>query len=545
MDSPSADERSPELRFTVLPSAREVTSRCHRTFAEALRENGIAGRADCGSMGTCGQCRIRFVSQAPPPSPSGRRLISAEALAAGWRLACQQPVLADASIEIAEPQASDPAGPAKLLEAPSKRSGREGSPLNGRGIGVAIDVGTTTLAVYLFDLSNGTLLGSAADYNPQRTLGADVISRIGIVRTRGAAGLEQLQQSVIEGLNGQIQSACEQAGTEPTEVLRAVVAGNPTMLHLFMGVSPVGIDQSPFEAAFLGSVTVAPTTIGLEVHPEAEVQLLPGASSYLGSDVVVGVLATSLGEGGATELLIDIGTNGEIVLAHGGRFAACSTAAGPAFEGAAIRDGMTAVPGAIEDVRITGSRVATSTIGDAPAVGLCGTGLIGAVHELLQEGAIDASGKLLRDHRALSEFLVGEGRDLGFFLGRSPRRVTLYQEDIRSFQLGKAAIRAGIDTLLDVTGVVAEDLERVYVAGAFGTHLQPQRALGTGLLPTLPTERIYAVGNTAGQGAVMVLLDRSLLSTADALAKRIETIELAAIPEFARRYIDRMAFPEP
>ena len=541
-DTRGSDRREVEIR--LLPVDRVLHALVGEGLLHVLQRENVALGATCGGLGTCGECRVRFLTGTPDPTPSDLALLSGEDIEAGWRLACQQPVWADASIEITGSRSSHQVETAKSLEVAPEILQGESSPANGEGIGVAIDVGTTTLAVYVFDLASGAMLGDAAGYNPQRTMGADVISRIGHVRAYGEAGLKQLQQAVIGGLNNRVRSACGQAGAEPKDILRAVVAGNPTMLHLFMGVSPVGIDQSPFEAAFLDSVTATSTEVGLDLHPEARVQLLPGASSYLGSDVVVGMLATSLGEEGRTELLVDIGTNGEIVLANDGRFVACSTAAGPAFEGAAIRDGMNAVPGAIEDVRITGRHVTYSTIGDAPPEGICGTGLIGAVHELLKEGAIDSSGKLLREHEALSEQFCGEGRHLGFSLAQSSRRVTLYQEDIRSFQLGKAAIRAGIDTLLDVTGVAAGDLERVYIAGAFGTHLKPQRALGTGLLPAIPTERIRPVGNTAGQGAVMVLLNRSLLGAADALAKRVETIELATLPEFARRYIDRMAFPK-
>jgi uncharacterized 2Fe-2S/4Fe-4S cluster protein (DUF4445 family) len=586
-----------------------VICKPNRTYAEALIGDKASVPMDCGSMGTCGKCRIRFLSPAPEASSAGVRLLSAEQLSAGWRLACQQLVEADAVIEIptSEDQLRATATDTAALRAESlcpgveqfsvileppmggssasseqalsralgegcrcsldalhalserprgRRSAfigvrrgdqildlRPGS-VPGEVLGLAIDVGTTTLAVYLFDLLHGTMRAREVDFNPQRAAGADVISRIGYVRAHAQVGLQRLQQAVVDGLNDLIRRACASADVATSDIYRIVIAGNPTMLHLLAGISPVGIDHNPYTAVFLNSLTVASHDIGLEAHPAAGVLLLPGISSYVGADIVAGLLATSLGRGGRTELLVDVGTNGEIVLATDGRFIACSTAAGPAFEGAEIRDGMNAVPGAIEDLVIDADSVQCTTIGGLPPKGICGTGLISAVHELLKVGIIDATGKLTRGQGALSERSLGEGKDACFVLGDSDSPVAIYQQDIRAFQLGKAAIRVGIDTLLHVAGVAAEDLDRVYVAGAFGTHLLPERALGTGLLPMINKERIHAVGNTSGQGAAIVLLDERLRAAADALAQRVEFIELGSTAEFADRYIDQMAFAE-
>ena len=614
-DRPSADatsagsEVNARLQFTIKSSGLTVTSKPNRTYAEALTLSKTSLATDCGSMGACGKCRIRFHSQAPELSSAGIRLLSAEDISAGWRLACQQVVEQDAIIEISKPEdhlrtkATDiimpkvdnlhpgvepfrvilePSAPRisesseqaislalgedcrcslEAMRTLSNRPRGQGSTFAGvrRGdrildlradsvpgelLGLAIDIGTTTLAVYLFDLLTGTMKASEADYNPQRTVGADVISRIGYVRKHASTGLEHLQRAVVDRLNALIHSSCESAHVAQGDIYRIVLAGNPTMLHLLAGINPVGIDLSPYTPVFLNSLTASPHNIGLQAHPSAEILFLPGISSYVGADIVAGMLATSLGRKGQTELLVDVGTNGEIVLAANGRLIACATAAGPAFEGAAIRDGITAVPGAIDDVVIQEDSVHCSTIGKLPPRGLCGTGLIGAVHELLKAGLIDPTGRLIRGRELLSNRFHGEGRDARFDLTDAPSSVALYQDDIRAFQLGKAAIRAGIDTLLYSAGVMPGDLDRVYIAGAFGTHLLPERALGTGLLPAVEAERIRAVGNTAGQGAIMILLDERLQVEADALAKRVEHIELAAIPEFAKRYIDQMAFSE-
>lgn len=595
-----------QLQFTITPSDRTVSGRSNQTFSEALTRNELVHPTDCGLLGTCGKCRIRFLSPAPEPSSAGVRLLPAEDLSTGWRLACQQPVIANAVIEIAGSDDHPPAtsedtnalraatinpgieqleillksessqgreqalclalGDDCVYSSEAKRAfaeqplvqesvftvvkrGRQildlrSGKVRGEVLGLAIDIGTTTLAVHLFDLSNGVMRASETSFNPQRAVGADVISRIGYVRKHAQAGLRSLQTEVVDGLNTLVDRACESSHATTDSIYRAVIVGNPTMLHLLAGISPVGIDHSPYTAAFLNSLIVAPGEIGLHAHGAAEVLLLPGISSYVGADIVAGLVATSLGSGGKTELLVDVGTNGEIVLATNGRLVACSTAAGPAFEGASIRDGIIAVPGAIEDVVIDAGLVQCSTIGGLPPKGLCGTGLISAVHELLKVGIIDSTGKLNRGRGALSEQCAGEGRDAHFLLGDSTSPVALYQDDIRAFQLGKAAIRAGIDTLLHFVGVSAEKLDRIYVAGAFGTHLQPERALGTGLLPMVKRERIQAIGNTAGQGAVIVLLDSRRQVDAEVLAGRVESIELASSPEFSERFLDRMSFRE-
>ncbi len=283
--------------------------------------------------------------------------------------------------------------------------------------------------------------------------------------------------------------------------------------------------------------------LGIGIHPSAEVLPLPGIASYVGSDIVAGGLATSLGQSEAPELLVDMGTNGEIVLAMNGRLISCSTAAGPAFEGASIRQGMNALVGAIEDVAIKDSRVDCSIIGGGKEKGICGTGLIGAIDELRVAGGIDETRRFADSGGMLCRRVFGEGRDRAFRLTDESTEIALYQQDVREFQLGKAAVRAGIESLLDRIGVNPEDLGRLYIAGAFGTHLRPHRAIRTGLLPGIPVDRIHAIGNSAGQGAVFTLLDHRLRSEAEYLSQRVEYIELSTQADFSDRYLDDMSFP--
>lgn len=577
-----------------------------RTYADALAETAVHLQTDCGAVGTCGKCRIRFVSSPPVPSAADAQLLSEHAIQQGWRLACQHVAVDKATLELPAQQSrpqtaeqpvdcdqelqpgierfsftldadgilpvhgcdqtlSDELGQAVLCTRTASDGFRklaEHSRVRIQGLrrgdrilklaedseslsvlGLAIDVGTTTLAVQLYDLSTGELCATESSYNPQRTYGADVISRIGHVRKLGDAGLEQLQQSVIQGINKLIQTVASTAGIAADDIYRTVVAGNPTMLHLLAGVSPVGIDVSPYTPAFLDSRVHTAAQLGLQGHSEGEVLLLPGISSYIGADIVAGLLATSLGSRNTCELLVDIGTNGEIVLCAEGQLLACSTAAGPAFEGAAIRNGIGAIPGAIDDVELVAGGIRCRTIQGAPAIGICGTGLLAAVHELRIGGWIDESGRLIPQGGSLAPRYGGTGPDARVTLVNGEASIAIYQADIRALQLGKAAIRAGIDTLLAAAGLEPGDLDVVHVAGAFGTFLSPERAIGIGLLPEIAPDRIRAAGNTAAQGAAMVLMNEARLSEANAVAECVDYIELATDAEFTRRFLDRMAFP--
>lgn len=413
----------------------------------------------------------------------------------------------------------------------------------GKLAGLAIDIGTTTLAVYVYDLQTGQRVGGAIGRNPQGRYGADVISRIGYARAEGLKGVEAMHRSVIDGLASLIGQACVEAAITSDDLWQAVVVGNPTMLHLLLGISPVGIDHAPYTPVFEHAVEVPAQDIGLSIRRDARVCLLPAISAYVGADIVGGILATHLGQLPGPELLVDVGTNGEMVLAVDGRRIACSTAAGPAFEGASISQGMYALPGAIDIVRISQGVLDCSTIGGKQAVGICGTGVLSAVSVLLQAGLIDQSGRLSPIGSPLDERLSGTGRESRFRLTNEAPHVFLSQGDIREFQLAKAAIRTGIDTLLSAVTLDAADLARVLVAGALGAHLDVGAALRTGLLPPLVPGKILAAGNTAGKGAVLSLLDRHCRFEANAIAEHTEYLELAKSKVFSKLYLDRIAFP--
>ncbi|MFC2082080.1 ASKHA domain-containing protein [Candidatus Bipolaricaulota bacterium] len=408
---------------------------------------------------------------------------------------------------------------------------------------MALDVGTTTLAAYLFDLTSGRQLGSAASRNPQRRFGADVITRIAHVRRESREGLGELHTAVIEGLNTLLGQLSEKAGISPDRIYEAKVVGNPTMIHLFLGIDPRGIDVSPYAPVVGQRVLCRAGDVGLAMHPCGVVETLPAISAYVGADIVAGILATDIQRSEANTLFLDVGTNGEMVLALGNRLIACSTAAGPAFEGASIVQGMAALDGAIETVRVHGGRIDCSVIGGAVPTGLCGTGLLSAVAELLSAGLIDRTGRFSDAGSRLADRLDGEGKDRRVRLTDGAEPVYLYQQDVREFQLAKAAVRSGIEVLLQYAGLRAEDLARVLIGGAFSTRLSPAHLMETGFLPRVDVARIHVVGNTAGQGAKQALLNQQMMGRVDEIARSVVYIELSSDQDFNESFVEQIPFP--
>lgn len=586
--------RSREAEIRLLPGDRILRTPIGENLLRVLQEKRIDVDASCGGQGTCGECRVRFVTGAPEPTPSDRALLDEAEVEVGWRLACAHVVNGDADLEV---RASLGELDRKACRTERKTEGRNpivhrrihslhgrtvedrrslfdrlagkgASPLilrrlsdsaaqtadsvaliegpdgvieirfdDAPALGLAIDVGTTTLAVHVLDLETGEDLGGAAARNPQRAFGADVISRIAHVRKTPESGLSDLREAVLQGLNGLISRAVDVAGGELDQLYAGIVVGNTTMLHLLLGVDPRGIDTAPYRPAFTGRKRIRAIDLGLSMHPRAIVETLPGVSAYIGADIIAGLLATEQESMHGTTLFLDIGTNGEVILGLDGRLLGCSTAAGPAFEGASIVQGMPALPGAIESVGVHGDRVECSVIGGGDPSGLCGTGLVSAVAELLKAGIIEPSGRLVDPKRPFSDRFEGEGAERRFHLANGEEAVYLYQSDIREYQLAKAAIRAGIETLMRYAKKAPTEIDRVLVAGGFSRSLSPQDLVETGFLPPVGVERIELVGNTAAEGARSVLMDQTLMEGAARLAERVTYIELSGHAEFNDIYV--------
>jgi len=592
--------RSVELRLS--PGDRILRVPIGENLLRVLQEQGIDLGTSCGGQGTCGECRVRFVTNAPEPTPADGALLDEAEVAVGWRLACAHVISGEMSLEVRVSlgelnQKASPTGRRTQGRDPIVR--RRAQALHGRSIedrrallaslagedalagvtsplvlqrlsdsaletadcvtliegadgpieirfddapslGLAIDVGTTTLAVHVLDLETGEDLGNAAARNPQRAFGADVISRIAHVRKEPESGLSDLREAVLQGLNGLIARAADVAGAELDRLFAGIVVGNPTMLHLLLGVDPRGIDTTPYRPVFTDRKRSNASDLGLSIHPRAIVETLPAVSAYIGADIVAGLLATELESMSGTTLFLDIGTNGEVILGLDGRLLGCSTAAGPAFEGASIVQGMPALPGAIESVEVHGDRLECAAVGGGDPRGLCGTGLVSAVAVLLRNGTIDPSGRLVDGKGPFSDRLEGEGADRRFRLADGEEAVYLYQSDIREYQLAKAAIRAGIEILLRRAEKTPAKIDRVLVAGGFSRSLSPRHLVETGFLPSVRVECVERVGNTAAEGARRVLMDRTLMEDADRLAARVAYVELSGLREFDEVFIRSM-----
>ena len=420
--------------------------------------------------------------------------------------------------------------------------------------GVAFDVGTTTLVGMLIDLNTGKQLAAASRTNPQVVFGDDVISRITYAMDK-PEGLHELNEQVVAGMNEIIAEMVSSTGVDRGCIYEVSMVGNTTMNHILLKINPEHLGRSPFVAAVREGVEVKARSLGIHVHPDGNLYTMPNIAGFVGGDTVGVILATDLMAGDSVRLAIDIGTNGEIALGSKDRLLASSTAAGPAFEGARIQHGMRAADGAIDKV-VMGDDVLVSVIGNASARGLCGTGLIDAVAELLRVGIVDAMGRMLPQDElpsglpdALRERVVAGEPGTDFVLvhaeatqNRQPLLLT--QRDVREVQLAKGAIFAGISVLKGVLGVSDDDISEVLLAGAFGNFIRRSMAKRIGLLPNVPVERIRFVGNAAGVGSKMALIARDCRQAAERISRETEYIELGGRADFQQEFMMAMLFPE-
>jgi uncharacterized 2Fe-2S/4Fe-4S cluster protein (DUF4445 family) len=413
--------------------------------------------------------------------------------------------------------------------------------------GVAVDIGTTTIVVSLVDLTTGEELAAASCINPQKTYGLDVLTRIQYVQDN-SVGLEHLSSLVREAIDSLMGEACAEACVERRHIYEITVAANTTMLHLLLGVDPTGIGKSPYTPAFTRGLTIPARELQLECASFGEVYCLPSVSSFIGADIVAGVVCAELEHKDERALFIDIGTNGEIVFSSPDGIFACSCAAGPALEGMNISCGVRAADGAIDRVSIAGD-VEIHTIGDKPATGLCGTGVIDAVGELLRVGALAPSGRFVKlmpgNGPAWADRLRNGNGPASFVLGsgKGPDAIKVTQKDIRQVQLAKGAILSGILVLLRQLNINFDQIGRVYVAGAFGFHVRLESLARIGLLPEELIPRVSLIGNTSKSGAIACLLAREKREDASRIAPSINYVELSCYPDFDRLFTQCLPFP--
>ena len=413
----------------------------------------------------------------------------------------------------------------------------------GDSYGVAFDVGTTTVVGTLMNLRTGMAAAVLSTLNGQAPFGADVISRISH-GMNGPDEIRELQAAVVATMNSIMASLYREAGVSPERTYEAVVVGNATMLHLLLGIDPSPLAVMPFTPAFMEPLNVLASEVGLDIHPRGYIQTLPALGAYVGADIVAGVLATSVVREDKLRVFVDVGTNGEIVLGSAQRALATAAPAGPAFEGSQIRCGMRATDGAIEGVRL-GETVELQVIGgDIPAEGICGSGLVDAVAQLLLVGLLDHSGRMKTADdvpgHPLRERLIDVDGVRAFLLADG---VYLTQKDIRELQFAKGSIATGIKVLMDILGVETKDLDEVLLGGSFGSYLNPESAKIIGLVPPVDVDRIIAVGNSAGEGAKIALLSYRERQVAFEMPSRIEYIELSGRTDFNDAFVSVLGFP--
>lgn len=506
----------------VLPDAAPCT------LAEAIALAGFSLPMPCAGNHTCGKCRVYAYGAVTPPDAEERRLLPPEALTQNIRLACYAQAVGDCTIELFDSDVG-----AILLQGSGAGVFSGSRSFAGGGWALAADIGTTTVAAYLLAVSrmesahppcipDGLVVDALGAPNAQAAFGADVISRM---EQAAARGVRPLQDAILTQLNGLFEELLERHRVPPQGIAGVVLTGNTVMLHLAAGLDPAGLCAMPFTPQSLFGVQFAARKLFSALSPATSVYFAPCADAFVGGDLISAAVACALAPG---ELLLDIGTNGEMALATEQGLLCCATAAGPAFEGGNLHSGMTAAPGAICAVQLLpDGGLRAQTIGNLPPKGICGAGVISALAALRMCGGLDETGRLAQAYDG--SVPLGGG-------------VTLTQQDIRQLQLAKAAIAAGIDVLLDRAGLLPEQITRVYLAGGFGTAVDPDAAAAIGLFPPVLTDRIVSAGNAAGIGAIACACWQAAVDTAERLAQTAEVIPLATDLLFNERYIEQMGF---
>lgn len=510
-------------------SAREVRLTCPGgcRVHDYIQSQGTALAMSCGGKGMCGKCRVRVVRGRLPVTPEDKRIFSEAQLAQGWRLACK--AVTREAVEIVVPVQEQQGFSALAAEAADEGAL---SLAADHDYGLAVDIGTTTLAAALVDCTDGKILATATAVNSQRSFGADVVSRIGAAcHGKGKA----LQKAVRRDLTRLMKQLLKDHPGTAARCRQMAIAANTTMLHLLMGWPCDGLGDWPFHPVSLGGKTYRAQEVLGPQSPlaDATVTLLPGMSTYVGADITAGIWQCGLASSDDVSLFVDLGTNGEMVLGNKDQRFIASAPAGPALEGGKLTWGTGSVPGAICGVRIERGRAKVRTIDHTVPVGICGTGILEAMAGLVREGLVDETGKLVEPY-------FHKGVPLASTLDY--QRITLSQQDIREIQMAKSAIRAGIESLIERSGISRQRVHQVFLAGGFGYYLDPQKAAVIGLLPADLAERTTAVGNTSLKGAIGLLTGAVTLEELQAIAAGVEEIVLGNDEAFQRLYIDYLNF---
>lgn len=488
---------------------REIMVEEGRNLLDVEREAGLGPDALCGGQGLCGKCKVKIT----------RGSLTRE------ELACRVTITEDMEVEILR----QTSGHKILIEGftrnikinpgifalPEEKEENEKSTL------VAFDIGTTTIAAYMLNAYNGNVLALASKMNPQSQYAADVIGRCNYELEHKDSHMGKI---VRKAMNELLEDLTQEVGIEIQDIYGISIACNTAMHHLFLGLSPESLVYAPYTAVMLKEQTLLAKDYDVFIHPEGILRVLPNIGSFVGADTSAGLLAVEFDKLKELTLMIDIGTNGEIVLGNKERILACSTAAGPAFEGAKIEFGMRGADGAIDHVSWEDEQLKYTVINDKKPIGICGSGIVDIVAVMLNNGVIDSSGYL-----KVSPYYITD-------------EIYISQKDIREVQLAKGAIMAGIEILCMESGIGYEGIDRVLIAGAFGNYMSPDSACDIGLIPSVLRDKIVMIGNAAGEGAKLSILNEEEFNKAGKIAEKTEFIELALMPEFQDIFVENLGF---
>jgi uncharacterized 2Fe-2S/4Fe-4S cluster protein (DUF4445 family) len=610
------DDGAARVRLRFEPDGNEVRVPSGTPIFDAASWNGIAIDSTCGGYGTCKKCKVKILSGDVPVGPIDPRAFTPAELEDGWRLACRAGAREDLVVEVPPLQTRPKAAmvgvgrhvilrPAVVkrhlvIEEPTLEDQRsdlqrvldglddlepsvsiemlrelgttmraakfdvtavvcdrelialEPGDTTARRYAIAFDLGTTTVVATLLDLDNGQPAAVRSMLNRQQPYGADVITRISATMMDSGA-LQALRDRAHETLAELTGEVLAEADVAPAEVYEITVCGNVTMMQLALGIDPEPLSMAPFVVAAHELPPVKAFDFGVDIHPRAPAFVFPSLGAYVGGDIVAGMLASGLTRDRRLRLYIDVGTNSEMALGSVDRVLATAAPAGPAFEAAQIRCGMRAADGAIEGVKIGADDLTLEVIGDCEPVGMCGSGLVDAVAELVQCGLLDRSGRFIPDEDAHEQFpalasrLTKIGEERVFVLqwrGDDPAdSVFLSQRDVRELQFAKASIATGWDILLRELGVDASEISQVLLAGSFGAYLTPLSAVRIGLVPRMALPRIVSAGNVAGEGAKIAALSLRERAEAESILREVEYVELSGRADFNDLFIDQLAFP--
>lgn len=522
--------------ITIVPGHGSIVVDSGKSLIDALVDHSIFLRSDCGGRGICDKCKVYLLQ------PDGTKQVTNS---------CTHEVVDDLTIEIPESSrlATHVITKAPATFPPSFQKHMRSIGATDSNYGIAVDLGTTTIAVYLCHIGKGEVIASSAIKNPQALYGDDVMSRIGAIDIDGVT-LPHLQEIVVSAIELGIKRLLEETGLSKDKVNKLVVVGNPTMVHILLKVDPSPLGTFPYKPVFHEAKTVKADDVGFDLG-EISLQTLPQVSGFIGGDILSAALAVDLENQPRGTLLIDLGTNGELLFKGDDRLYATSCATGPAFEGATLSCGTQAIPGAINKVSIVrDSEYPSHTIinpynfQDLKPCGVCGTGVISSIAELCRHGIIESSGSFQKEGNIRPLMRDGDNRLKYILLPQEKTQdnstIHISQKDVRSVQLGKAALITGIEFLLKAAGYDCP--EKIIIAGAFGSFIEIEDLFTLGMIPTIPADRVEIAGNSAGAGAVMVICDDAYLQKAIEMASQITTIDLAGDTQFQEVFVQRLRF---